>query len=280
MWDSQAPAVASFDKIKQKLINPGRTKAGRLIASGVPVRLGGMTDCFMPQEEKIGLTWQVINLLEQLAHPYLILTKSPLVATPLYTEIMSPSLAYIQISITGLDSELVAQIEPGCQSTEERLEAVRTLASAGFFVAVRINPLFPIFPDGHYSHSLLSLQKPLPLFSEDLVDRIADAGASTIIAGFLRLSSWNIRWIKKATGLDLTYLFSAKATNQALHYGSEEKRIYYERLAELCKACGVAFSICYDEDDAYEEFQYLWANQNDCCNGLGNVLGFTKTAIF
>ena len=40
------------------------------------------------------------------------------------------------------------------------------------------------------------------------------------------------------------------------------------------------FSICYDGDDAYEEFQYLWANPEDCCNGKGKIKGFQRAFDF
>lgn len=40
---------------------------------------------------------------------------------------------------------------------------------------------------------------------------------------------------------------------------------------------GMDFTVCYDSDDAYEEFRYLWANQNDCCNGTGHIPGFTTS---
>ena len=103
-----------------------------------------------------------------------------------------------------------------------------------------------------------------------------------MIAGFVRLSSWNIKWIKNKTGKDLTWLFDAgtKVKNQALHFSSEEKRYYYEKIKKSCDDLGMEFSVCYDGDDAYEEFRYLWANPNDCCNGKGKIPGFKNAFDF
>ena len=109
----------------------------------------------------------------------------------------------------------------------------------------------------------------------------AEAGAKTLIAGFVRLSSWNLRWIEEATGQDVRWLFDPelRQSNQAYHFSTEEKRYYYEEAERRCRKLGMAFSVCYDGDDAYEEFRYLWANPNDCCNGVGNVPAFGATLL-
>ena len=102
---------------------------------------------------------------------------------------------------------------------------------------------------------------------------LCKSGAKTIIAGFLRLSNWNIKWIKESLGEDYTWLFdeNEKHKNQALHFSTEEKRYYYERIKSMCDSYGVEFSVCYDGDEDWETFKYLWANKNDCCNALGKV---------
>jgi len=111
---------------------------------------------------------------------------------------------------------------------------------SGFHVAARINPLFPIYPDGYFAgtREFPAKVKRLRYFDWKLIDMIADAGCKTIIAGFLRLSTWNIRWIREKTGKDLTYLFdpTTKQRNTAFHFGIEEKRYYYEKIRDLCDA--------------------------------------------
>ena len=111
---------------------------------------------------------------------------------------------------------------------------------------------------------------------------IYESGAKTIIAGFVRLSSWNIKWVKAKTNEDLSWLFNSdtKQKNTALHFSEEEKRYYYEKIKRMCDKLGLDFSVCYDGDESYEKFRYLWANKNDCCNGLGNIKGFKKTFNF
>ena len=277
LWGIGAPAV--FADIEKRfdsalLLNrPG--KYNDLLRRRIPVRLGGMTDCFGAAEREHGITRKVLGLLRQYRYPYLILTKSASIAD--YLDVLDPTLAYVQFSITTPYDDIARIYEPGASVTSERLAACRSLADAGVYTAARINPLFPIYRDGYFSRGEES--ERLRYFDWSLVDMIAAAGAQTLIAGFLRLSSWNLRWIEERTRTDLRWLFDAGTDqrNQALHFSTEEKRYYYEELKRRCDVLGMEFSVCYDGDDAFEEFRYLWANPEDCCNGLGNVAGFEVT---
>ena len=75
-------------------------KTVRRIAPGSVVRLGRMTDCFQPAESKFRATYRTIRELNQQGVEYLIVTKSPLLATDEYLAVMDRQLAHIQISIS------------------------------------------------------------------------------------------------------------------------------------------------------------------------------------
>lgn len=284
LWDSDSPRVADISDIRKifadVLEKKKPTKFAEIINAKIPARLGGMTDCFSDAEKISGRTREVIKMLNEYDYPYLILTKNILLLD--YLDILRKDLAYPQYTITTPFDDQAKLFEPGASSSSERLSAIKTLSSEGFWTAVRINPLFPIHKDGYYSKPGSVLVKDtFKYFDWSLVDKIGEARASTLIAGFLRLSTWNIRWIKEATGEDLRWLFSEqKQSNTALHFSTEEKRYYYERIKKMCDKNGVEFSVCYDGDDVYTEFKYLWANQDDCCNGKGKVAGFVKAYDF
>jgi len=285
LWDSENPRPADFIEIEKVFINhfdkKKKTKFSELLNARIPVRLGGMTDCFSNVEKKNKNTLRLLRVLKKYNYPYLILTKNALIADDEYAEALDKDLAYIQFTITTPYDDISKLYEEGANTTSERLVALKKLSDLGFYTAVRINPLFPMYKDGHYSKGVKS--DKFRYFEFDLVRRCVEAGAKTIIAGFVRLSSWNIKWIKEKTGEDLTWLFdkTTKASNQALHFSTEEKRYYYERIREECKKWGDAeFSVCYDGDDAYEEFKYLWANKDDCCNGKGKIKGFVNAYDF
>lgn len=73
---------------------------------------------------------------------------------------------------------------------------------------------------------------------------------------------------------------ATKQSNCALHFGIEGKRYYYEKIRDICSKWGREFSVCYDGDEAYVTFRYLWANPEDCCNGKGKIRGFQKAYDF
>lgn len=75
LWDAKNPSVADISKIERKLakIDPATISA---------IRLGGMTDCFQPIEKELKVTYYTIKLLNKYNLPYLIVTKSSLVADP------------------------------------------------------------------------------------------------------------------------------------------------------------------------------------------------------
>lgn len=288
-WNERMPAVADFTKIESlfhKVFVKGnsRSKYREMLESRIPIRLGSMSDCFGPIERKQKVSLRLLKLFKEYDYPYVIFTKNKLVAEGEWLEALDPELAYVQFSITTPFDDVARQHEPVASSTKDRLTAIRTLEDRGFHTAARINPLFPIYPDGYYSGERKFEVKPEPLryFDWSLVDRIADAGCKTIIGGFVRLSSWNIRWIKERTGEDYTYLFDPKTKhkNTALHFSTEEKRYYYERIKNMCDERGNEFSVCYDGDEAYETFRYLWADQNDCCNGKAHVKKFGRAMDF
>lgn len=284
LWDSERPHSSDFvkiEKIFKDVFERGKkTKYYDLLHNRLPLRLGGMTDCFSKIEKENKVTLSLLKLLKKYDYPYLILTKNTLIAEEDYADILDRDLAYIQFSITTPFDDVSEVYEQGAEKTSERLKAVKKLSDLGFYVAVRINPLFPIYKDGYFSRGIES--DKFRYFDWNLIPMIAESGAKTIIAGFVRLSSWNIQWIKDKTGEDLTWLFdpNTKQKNTALHFSTEEKRYYYERIKEMCDVCNIDFSVCYDGDDEYETFRYLWADKNDCCNGINNIKKFKKTYNF
>lgn len=285
LWSADAPAMTSsrktVDTLMQRLTQGGDRVTAALLR-GVPLRLGGMTDCFQPVEAKRQTTLRMLEWLTRNRYPYLILTKSDLVATEPYRLAMSPDLGYIQFSISTTDDALASKLEPGAALPSARLAAAAVLARAGYTVAIRVNPMFPDYPDGFLSAGRGEALPSLGWTDWDLPAKAKAAGVRTVIAGFVRLGSAHVRWIREATGRDLAYLFdpATKAKNAALHFSTEEKRVYYERLAEGCAKQGVAFSVCYDGDEDYETFRYLWADHDDCCNGRLTVAGFGATSQF
>jgi DNA repair photolyase len=190
------------------------------------------------------------------------------------------------MSLSSLNPELTRQLEPGAPAPSKRLQALQTLAEHGFWTAVRINPLFPIYPDGYYTDPHFDHRKPVKpfhFFSWEMPEVIAQHKVPTVIVGVARLYPPNLRFLRQALGYDLRALFAAdvRAERASLHFSAAETAYYYTRIRALCATHGLRFSTCYIGTEAtgegFQRYQPLWSNRADCCDALGNVPAFQTT---
>jgi len=139
-----------------------------------PIMLGANTDCYQPIEREWKLTRRVIEVLHEARHPLLIVTKSALVERDidLLAPMAAEGLVGVSISLGLLDDDLKRRLEPRAASPQRRLQAIRTLASAGIPVNVLVAPIIPQLND-----------KDL----ESILEQAKDAGASTACYVVLRL---------------------------------------------------------------------------------------------
>lgn len=138
LWNPENPSVADVEKIRRKIAKlPKDTPA---------IRLGGMTDCFQPIEATHKVTYETIKELNEHRIPYLIVTKSAMVASDEYMNILDKDLAHIQITVTTTDDELAKSYEKASPPSE-RIKAIEKLQSAGFDVTLRLSPYIPEYVD-------------------------------------------------------------------------------------------------------------------------------------
>lgn len=95
LWDAESPSKARIEDVRKVV---SKMKPGSV------VRLGGMTGCFQPEEERSKLTKSTIAFLNQRGVHYLIVTKSPLIATDEYMSALDHKLAHIQVQSHALTS--------------------------------------------------------------------------------------------------------------------------------------------------------------------------------
>jgi len=276
-----------------------------LILNKLPLRVGAVTDCFQRyMESRTHTGLKLLRILTEAKYPAQIVTKSALIANDKYIEAMRENKdnLLIQLTITTAYDSVSSRLEPGAPPSSKRLQALSRLVQGGFFTAARINPLFPIYPDGTLTdlasknkhRGLTLLQKAenldlpvLPIFDLKLIDNVlrifnnapkSTLGKHTLLAGFVRLPFATVKWVAEAIGWQpekLKDFFSVRKGN-CYYYSPKEIRHYYEAIRELCRGMNVPFSVCYDSNSNYETFRSLWANSRDCCNALGTVPGFKK----
>jgi DNA repair photolyase len=150
--------------LERELARPG-------YAPGV-IHIGGNTDPYQPQERRLQITRQVLEVMRLFGHPLSIITKSALICRDV--DILGPmgqaGLARAAVSTTTLDRSLARAMEPRAATPERRLEALRRLADAGVPTVVMFAPVIP----GLNDHEL-----------EAVLERAAAAGA--IGAGYVAL---------------------------------------------------------------------------------------------
>lgn len=251
----------------------------------VPIRIGSMSDSFMFMDKKYKVTQEFLKILNYYKYPYIVFTRSDLVADNRYIDLLNTNLCSIQLSIPSTNDELNKLIEPGAPSAKRRLLAIEKLTKNGFWTTVRLNPFFPMHPDGYFTDPNFDRDKNKLFFdysSFDMVGEIADAGAQSLLAGIVRLTPFTINQIHKATGIDLKPFFKkeSRKSSNSYHYSREEIRAYYERIHARCKQRGVQFTTCYignGEPDFWND-QDLWDNKKDCCNVKNRIPTFKTSS--
>lgn len=258
-----------------------KSKWRNILSKKVPIRIGSMSDSFMWMDRKYKVTLEFLKILKHYNYPYVIFTRSDLVAHDDYINEMDTRLCSIQMSISSTNDNLNKLIEPGAPSAERRLKALKKLSEAGFWTTVRINPLFPIYPDGFFTNPSFDHSVEVPKFDYfkfEMIDEIVSCGVRSILAGFVRLSGQGLKSISEVTNIDLKPFFGTKKFERSsnYHYSDKEIRFYYEQIKERANLLGVEFTTCYigNGESHFWKDQDLWDNKVDCCNAKGRVAGF------
>ncbi len=118
---------------------------------GEPIVFSGVTDCYQPLEAKLELTRQCMRIAAEARQPVTIITKNRLVLRDLdlLSELNRFHAVHVAISITTLDHDLAAVMEPRASSPAHRLQTVRKLAEASIPVTVMVAPIIPTLNDRH-----------------------------------------------------------------------------------------------------------------------------------
>ena len=211
--------------------------AYKIIAEEIPkwqvTRLWGMTDCFQPVEAVHRITYNVLKAFNHYKKPYLIVTKSDLIARDDYIEVLDPKLAHIQITITSTDDELAASYE-NATPPSKRIEAIEKLASLWYDVQIRLSPFIPQYVE---------------------INKINAIKCDKIIVEFLRVNGF----IKQRFKIDYSdYTLKELGYN---HLPLEKK------ISLISKIKKPQISLCEDVEAHYQyRKEHFNHNPEDCCN--------------
>ena len=107
--------------------------------------ISGVTDCYQPAERHFRITRSCLEVLAEFRHPVALITKNFLITR--YIDVLKELAAFeavhVTISITTMNAELAAKMEPRASSPTHRLRAIELLAKAGVPVGVNVAPIIP-----------------------------------------------------------------------------------------------------------------------------------------
>ena len=142
------------------------------------LNIGSATDAYQPVERRLRITRALIEVLDDFAHPFSLVTKSAGIERDL--DLIAPmarrGLAAVYVSLTTLDPGLARILEPRAAAPHRRLATITALANAGVPVGVSVSPVIPFINEPEV---------------ERIVEAAARAGATTAFSIVLRLP-WEV----------------------------------------------------------------------------------------
>jgi DNA repair photolyase len=107
--------------------------------------MSGVTDCYQPAERKFRITRSCLEVLAEFRNPVSLITKNFLITRDIdvLKDLAAFDAVQVFISITTLNADLAAKMEPRASQPSHRLRAVEVLAKAGIPVGVLVAPIIP-----------------------------------------------------------------------------------------------------------------------------------------
>jgi DNA repair photolyase len=107
--------------------------------------MSGVTDCYQPAERHFRITRSCLEVMAEFRNPVSIITKNFLVTRDIdvLKELAAYDAVHVFLSVTTMNAELAAKMEPRASSPTHRLRAVEMLAKAGIPVGVLVAPIIP-----------------------------------------------------------------------------------------------------------------------------------------
>lgn len=117
--------------------------------TGGIIGIGSMSDSYNPFEAEEKLTQGALTLIAKHGFGISLTTKSAGVARDIahFQKIAARNAVDIGFTITTLDDDLAAKLEPNAPRPSERLDALRQMAEAGLFCGVHLQPVLPFLTD-------------------------------------------------------------------------------------------------------------------------------------
>lgn len=110
---------------------------------------GGMSDPYIPLEERLGLTRRCLEIIDQYEFGLCIQTKSDRILRDLdlIKEINEKTKAVVQITLTTADDDICRIVEPNVAVTSRRIEVLNIMKENNIPTVVWLDPILPFIND-------------------------------------------------------------------------------------------------------------------------------------
>ncbi len=124
------------------------------------INIGGVCDSYQPVEAKYGLMREVLALMIKYRNPVTISTKSDLILRDydLLSELAELTSVNVAVTVTTMDENLSALLEPLASSTEKRFSVLQAFKKTAAITGIHMMPILPFLTDSpHNLEQIMSL---------------------------------------------------------------------------------------------------------------------------
>ncbi|MFC2164385.1 radical SAM protein [Acidobacteriota bacterium] len=113
------------------------------------INIGGVTDSYQPAEQHYQIMPQILRLMIEHKNPVIISTKSSLILRDfeLIDELSRMTYVNVAVTITTVNEELRARIEPGSSSVRERFQILGKFRDSEASRGLHVMPILPFITD-------------------------------------------------------------------------------------------------------------------------------------
>lgn len=189
------------------------------------VSMANSSDPYPPGEAETALTRHCLKLFQQQDIPVLLLTKSDLVARD--ASLLADMPAAVSMSITTLNHELAARLEPGAPPPAQRLRALAALHQQGVPCILRLDPIIPGLTDQEIE-SIVTAAAPF---------------CQHVVTSTVKPRPDALKRLRQTFPREMEHLtFRRLGTTYFLP--EEQRRPLLKRVASACRTHGVSWAVC------------------------------------
>ena len=207
---------------------------------------GSMSDPYTPVEGELMMTRRALEIIERHGCGVSILTKSDLILRDMdiLSRIHRRSKAVVQMTLTTMDEDLCAMIEPGVCTTRRRIEVLQEFQRAGIPTVVWLCPILPWLND-------------TPENIRGIVESCAEAGVKGIVCFGMGVTLRDGSREHYYTQLDRKFPGLKERTIRTYGSAYELRSAHHRELEALFHSLCAKHGIWHDNDRIFRWLQQL-----------------------